>query len=82
MFNIIESYGIQEVITKSILIVYADTKARVLPPGGETELFERFRGVVQVDPLPFTSVVVLSYADDIAIISDSIEKKSRTYKKS
>ena len=49
MFNIIESYGIQEVITKSILIVYADTKARVLPPGGETELFERFRGVVQGD---------------------------------
>ena len=72
MFNIIESYDIQEVITKSILIVYADTKARVLPPGGETELFERFRGVVQVDS--FTSVVVLSYADDIAIISDSIKK--------
>ena len=43
--------------------MYSNTKARVMTPDGETELFDITAGVLQGDTLaPFLFVIVLDYA--------------------
>ena len=48
--------------------MYEDTKAKVITPDGETDLFEILAGVLQGDTLaPYLFVIVLDFAWRIAI---------------
>ena len=63
MFKILKAYGVPPNLLNTIKALYTDTKAKVLSPDGETELFEIIMGVLQGDTLaPFLFVIVLDYA--------------------
>ena len=47
----------------AISILYKDTEAQVITPGGDTEFFEILAGVLQEDTLtPFLFIIALDYA--------------------
>ncbi|XP_072036995.1 uncharacterized protein [Amphiura filiformis] len=50
MLKILHAYGIPELIVEAICQMYQNTKAKVISPDGETELFEILAGVLQGIP--------------------------------
>ena len=63
MLQILKAYGIPNQLVEGIARMYEDTKAKVVSPDGETELFDILAGVLQGDTLaPYLFVVVLDYA--------------------
>ena len=61
MEQILEAYGIINVIIKAI-IMYKNTRAFVRPPDGDTEFFDIIAGVLQGDTLaPYLFIIVLDY---------------------
>ena len=56
MMKILKAYGIPPRLTQAIEAMYANTKAKIVTPDGETELFDITAGVLQGDTLaPFSS---------------------------
>ena len=63
MLQILKAYGVPDQLTNAIADIYKDTKAKVISPDGETEVFEILAGVLQGDTLaPYLFVIVLDYA--------------------
>lgn len=63
MLKILKAYGIPPNLLKAIGTMYTNTRAKVISPDGETELFDITAGVLQGDTLaPFLFVIVLDYA--------------------
>ena len=63
MIQILRAYGIPPNLLRAIEKMYSGTKAKVVTPDGETELFDITAGVLQGDTLaPFLFVIVLDYA--------------------
>ena len=63
MFKILKAYGVPPKLLNTIKVLYTNTRARVISPDGETDLFEIAKGVLQGDTLaPFLFVIVLDYA--------------------
>ena len=63
MMRILRAYGIPPNLIRAIEHMYTNTKARILSPDGETEMFEITAGVLQGDTLaPFLFIIVLDYA--------------------
>ena len=61
--KILKAYGIPDRLVRAIEVMYTDTKAKVLSPDGETELFDILAGVLQGDTLaPYLFVIALDYA--------------------
>ena len=62
MLEILRGYGIPEQLVRAIGLLYKDTRAKVLSPGGETKYFELVAGVLQGDILaPCIFIIVLDY---------------------
>ena len=71
MLKILRAYGIPDELVNAIAKTYENTKARVLSPDGETELFEILAGVLQGDTLaPYLFAITLDYAMREAIGND------------
>ena len=63
MIKILKAYGIPPTLLRAIEAMYTNTKAKVVSPDGETDLFDITAGVLQGDTLaPFLFVIVLDYA--------------------
>ena len=63
MMKILKAYGIPPNLLRAIEGMYTNTKAKVISPDGETELFDITAGVLQGDTLaPFLFIIVLDYA--------------------
>ena len=63
MFKILKAYGIPPTLLNTIIAMYTNTRAKVVSPDGDTDLFEITMGVLQGDTLaPFLFVIVLDYA--------------------
>jgi len=63
MMQILRAYGIPPNLLQAIERMYTNTKARVISPDGETELFDITAGVLQGDTLaPFLFIIVLDHA--------------------
>ena len=63
MMKILKAYDIPDNLLGAIKLMYENTKARVLSPDGETELFDILAGVLQGDTLaPYLFAIVLDYA--------------------
>jgi len=63
MLRILRAYGIPDMLVNAIADTYTDTKAKVLSPDGETDVFYITAGVLQGDTLaPFLFIIVLDYA--------------------
>ena len=63
MFEILKAYGVPTNLLNTIKAIYTNTKAKVMSPDGETDVFEIMMGVLQGDTLaPFLFVIVLDYA--------------------
>ena len=63
VIKILKAYGIPPTLLRAIEAMYTNTKAKVVSPDGETELFDITAGVLQGDTLaPFLFVIVLDYA--------------------
>ena len=63
MMQILRAYGIPPNLLRAIDKMYTNTKAKVVTPDGETELFDITAGVLQGDTLaPFLFIIVLDYA--------------------
>ena len=61
MFKILEAYDVPPNLLRTIIALYTNTKAKVISPDGETDLFEIKMGVLQGDTLaPFLFVIVLT----------------------
>ena len=57
------TYGITPTLLRAIEAMYTNTRAKVVSPDGETELFDITAGVLQGDTLaPFLFIIVLDYA--------------------
>ena len=68
MLKILVAYGIPEIVTILIGKMYEETKAKVLSPDGETDLFNIQAGVLQGDTLaPYLFVIVIDYVMRTAI---------------
>ena len=68
MFEILKAYGVPTNLLNTIKSIYTNTKAKVMSPDGETDVFEILMGVLQGDTLaPFLFVIVLDYALRTAI---------------
>ena len=75
MFKILKAYGIPPTLLNTIIAMYTNTRAKVVSPDGDTDLFEITMGVLQGDTLaPFLFVIVLDYA-----MRKAIEGKEQTY---
>ena len=60
MLAILKAYGILEELVSAISIMYEDTTAKIITPGGETETFNILVGVLQGDTLaPYLFVIVI-----------------------
>ena len=87
--RILRAYGIPPNLLRAIEQMYTNTKARVLSPDGETDMFEITAGVLQGDTLaPFLFIIVLDYAMRQAVSGREEElgftihpRKSRRYPK-
>ena len=74
MFEILKLNGIPEKIICAIRALYTSTKAKVVSPDGDTEIFDIHTGVLQGDTLaPFLFIIVLDYVLRISV--DSINEK-------
>ena len=63
MMQILRAYGIPPNLLRAIEKMYSGTKAKIVTPDGETELFDITAGVLQGDTLaPFLFIIVLDYA--------------------
>ena len=63
MIKILKAYGIPPTLLRAIEAMYTNTRAKVVSPDGETELFDITGGVLQGDTLaPFLFIIVLDYA--------------------
>ena len=63
MMRILKAYGIPPNLLQAIEMMYTNTKAKVVSPDGETEMFDITTGVLQGDTLaPFLFIIVLDYA--------------------
>ena len=63
MMRILKAYGIPPNLLQAIEKMYTNTKAKVISPDGETEMFDITTGVLQGDTLaPFLFIIVLHYA--------------------
>ena len=72
--KIIRAYGIPTNLLNAIEKMYTDTRAKVVSPDGETDLFEITAGVLQGDTLaPFLFIMVLDYAMRKAIDGCELE---------
>ena len=61
MFKILRAYDIPEKLVQAIALMYQNTRAKVITPDGNTELFEILAGVIQGDTLaPYLFAIVLS----------------------
>ena len=68
MLKIMRAYGIPEQLVNAIGQMYENTRAKVISPDGETDLFKSLAGVLQGDTLaPYLFVIVLDYALRTAI---------------
>ena len=68
MLTILKAYGIPDLIVEAIGKMYENTRAKVVSPDGETDLFDILSGVLQGDTLaPYLFVIVLDYALRMAI---------------
>ena len=68
MLKILKAYGIPDLIVEAIGKMYENTRAKVISPDGETDLFDNLAGVLQGDTLaPYLFVIVLDYALRMAI---------------
>ena len=68
MLKILKAYGIPDLIVETIGKMYEYTRAKVISPDGETDLFDILAGVLQGDTLaPYLFVIVLDYALRMAI---------------
>ena len=71
MLKILKAYGIPDILINAISKLYENTRAKILTPDGETELFDIIAGVLQGDTLaPFLFAIVLDYAMRQAIGDD------------
>jgi len=62
MLKILTAYGIPDRIVSVIRLMYEGTRAKVLSPDGETELFDILAGVLQGDTLaPYLFAIVIDY---------------------
>ena len=62
MIRILKAYGIPPTLLRAIEAMYTNTKAKVVSPDGETELFDITAGVLQGDTLaPFLFVIVVVF---------------------
>ena len=58
MLGILKAYGIPDQIIEAVSKIDKDTQAKVIPPNGETELFDILTGIIQGDTLaPYLFVV-------------------------
>lgn len=74
MFDIIKLYGVPDKIVSAIKALYTSTKAKVVSPDGDTEMFDIQAGVLQGDTLaPFLFILVLDYVLRISV--DSLTNK-------
>ncbi|KAJ4949221.1 hypothetical protein JOQ06_020739 [Pogonophryne albipinna] len=63
MVKILEAYGVPPNLLRAIETMYAETRARVVTPDGNSEEFDILAGVMQGDTLaPFLFIMVLDYA--------------------
>ena len=61
--SILKAYGIPPNLLQAIEKMYTNTKAKVISPDGETEMFDITARVLQGDTLAsFLFVIVLDYA--------------------
>ena len=68
MLKILKAYGIPDLIVETIGKMYEYTRAKVISPDGETDLFDILAEVFQGDTLaPYLFVIVLDYALRMAI---------------
>ena len=68
MFQILGLYGIPEKIISTIRALYTSTKAKVVSPDGDTDIFDIQAGVHQGDTLaPFLFIIVLDYVLRISV---------------
>ena len=75
MFKILKAYDVPPNLLKTIIAMYSNTRAKVVSPDGETDLFDIIMGVLQGDTLaPFLFVIVLDYA-----MRKAIEGKEESY---
>ena len=74
LFQILELYGISDKIISAIRALYTSTKAKVISPDGDTDVFDIQAGVLQGDTLaPFLFVLILDYVLRISV--DSLNSK-------
>ena len=60
--QILKAYGVPETLVGVISKLYEKTRARVVTPDGDTELFDIIAGVLQGDTLaPYLFAIVLDY---------------------
>ena len=71
LFKILAAYGVPQKIVELIKLMYKDTKARVVTPDGESDLFDILAGVLQGDTLaPFLFIIVVDYCMRVALGED------------
>ena len=62
MLKILAAYGIPSRLVSVIGLMYEGTRAKVLSPDGETELFDILAGVLQGDTLaPYLFAIMIDY---------------------
>ena len=62
MFKILRHYGIPELITEAIKVLYTDTESSVLLDGQQSSEFSVKTGILQGDtPAPFLFIIVVDY---------------------
>ena len=61
MMRVLRAYGVPPNLLRAIETMYSNTKAKIVTPDGETDLFEITAGVLQGDTLaPFLFIIVLA----------------------
>ena len=72
MLKILKAYGIPSELVNAIDILYKDTRAKVISPDGETDLFDIVAGVLQGDTLaPYLFIIVLDYVMRHAMVENN-----------
>ena len=62
MIKILKAYDVPPNLLQAIILMYENTKARIISPDGETEFFKILAGVLQGDTLaPYLFIIVLDY---------------------
>ena len=75
LFKILKAYGVPPNLLATIKALYTNTKAKILSPDGETDVFEIMMGVLQGDTLaPFLFVIALDY-----VMRKAIEGKEEDF---